>query len=56
MSSWGGSAIYALNKNNEFTVLADTLDAPADIGFDSKRQRLLIPLFKQNKVVILPVK
>ncbi|MCK5478713.1 MAG: hypothetical protein KAI44_07340 [Methylococcales bacterium] len=54
LSSWGGSAIYAMNKDNTFTVFADSLDAPADLGIDTKRKRLLIPLFKQNKVVILP--
>ena len=55
LSSWGGSAIYALNRNRKFSVLADSLDAPADIGVDTKRKRLLIPLFKQNKVVIFPI-
>ncbi len=54
LSSWGGSAIYAMNKDQSFTVFADSLDAPADLGIDTERQRLLIPLFKQNKVVILP--
>ena len=34
--------------------MADALDAPADIGIDTRRHRVLIPLFKQNKVVILP--
>lgn len=54
LSSWDGSAIYALNQNRTFTVLADTLDAPADLGVDTKRKRLLIPLFKLDQVVILP--
>ena len=54
LSSWGGSAIYVMNKDHTFTVFADLLDAPADLGIDTKRKRLLIPLFKQNKVVILP--
>lgn len=54
LSSWGGSAIYAMNKDHTFTVFADSLDAPADLGIDTKRKRLLIPLFKQNKIVILP--
>lgn len=53
ISSWGGSALYLLNKNNSYSVLADDLDAPADMGFDSKRQRVLIPLFKQDKLVFL---
>jgi hypothetical protein len=53
VSSWEGSAIYVLDKDGNFDVLADSLDAPADMGVDTKRDRLLIPLFKQNKVVIL---
>ncbi|MBT7967859.1 MAG: hypothetical protein HN753_01075, partial [Methylococcales bacterium] len=52
--SWGGSAIYALNEDNTYSLFADALDAPADLGVDSKRNRLLIPLFKQNAVVYLP--
>lgn len=54
MSSWEGSALYVLNRDQSFSVLAENLDAPADLGYDSKRKRLLIPLFMQNKVVILP--
>jgi hypothetical protein len=55
VSSWGGSAIYVLNKDGKYNVLADSLDAPADLGVDTKRNRLLIPLFKQDRVVILPL-
>ena len=53
MSSWDESAIYVLNKNNTYSILAGSLDAPADLGFDTKRNRVLIPLFKQNKLVFL---
>ncbi|XOF35206.1 MAG: SMP-30/gluconolactonase/LRE family protein [Candidatus Electrothrix sp. YB6] len=54
VSSWTGSAIYALGKDEKFTVLADGLVSPADLGVDTKRHRLLVPLFKEDKVVILP--
>lgn len=53
MSSWSGSALYVLDKDGTYSILADALDAPADLGFDSKRKRLLVPLFKQNKLVFL---
>ncbi len=53
ISSWGGSAIYALNQDNTYTVLMDSVDAPADLGFDSKRNRVLIPLFRENKITFL---
>lgn len=56
ISSWGGSAIYALNKDRTYTVVADALGTPGDLGVDTKRNRLLIPLFKQDKVVILSLK
>ncbi|MCI5181450.1 MAG: hypothetical protein D3921_02775, partial [Candidatus Electrothrix sp. AW1] len=53
VSSWKGSALYALKKNGLFTVLAKRLVSPADIGVDSKRNRLLLPFFKEDKVFIL---
>ena len=56
MSSWDGAAMYVLNKDNTYSILADSLDAPADLGFDTKRQRVLIPLFKQDKLVFLQIK
>ena len=55
ISSWGGSAIYVYNRDGTFTTMTESLDAPADLGMDTKRNRLLIPLFKQNKVVIQPL-
>ncbi len=55
ISSWGGSAIYRLSKNGDYKTVAESLDAPADLGYDTKRNRVLVPLFKQNKVVILPL-
>jgi hypothetical protein len=54
VSSWEGSAIYSLDDKGNFSVLADSLESPADLGFDTRRSRVLIPLFKLNKVVILP--
>lgn len=54
ISSWGGSAIYLYNPDGTYSTLVESLDAPADLGVDSKRRRLLIPLFKQDKVVIQP--
>ena len=53
VSSWNGAAIYQMSNGKNFTVLADSLDAPADIGFDTKRNTVLTPLFKENKVVLI---
>jgi hypothetical protein len=46
MSSWDGSAIYAMNKDNTFTVVSSDLDAPADLGIDTKRKRSSFCHFK----------
>jgi len=55
VSSWDGQAIYRL-AGGSWTVAADSLEAPADIGYDRKRARLLVPLFTANRVVIQPVR
>lgn len=52
ISSWGESAIYSYH-HNKYEVLFKDLDAPADMGLDTKRNRLLVPLFKENKLVFL---
>jgi len=55
VSSWGGSAVYRLSTAGSYEILASALDAPADIGYDNKRNRVLVPLFKQNRLAILPL-
>lgn len=55
VSSWKTSSIYMVEENGDVTLLANTLDAPADLGFDTQRKQILVPLFKKNQVVILPL-
>ena len=54
MSSWKSQSIYRLDANGSYTILAEDLEAPADLGFDSKRNLILVPLFKKNQLVTLP--
>ncbi len=54
-SSWGKSAVYATGPAGQVSVLLDDLDAPADIGFDGERGRVLIPLFRENELRIVGV-
>jgi hypothetical protein len=56
ISSWGASAVYRGYEAGPFTVVVSGLDAPADIGWDAKRSRVLIPLFKTNVVIIQEIK
>lgn len=54
MSSWESSSIDVY-KNGEYETIAEFLNAPADMDVDTKRNRLLIPLFNEDKVLILPL-
>ena len=51
VSSWEGKAVYR-GKGNSFQTVVDNVDSPADIGYDTKRHRLLIPHFMENVVTV----
>lgn len=53
-SSWGDSAIYRVDAAGSISRLVEGVPAPADIGYDATRNRVLIPLFLDNKVLIRP--
>ena len=53
-SSWSGKAIYRY-RDGEYTTVVDQLRSPSDIGYDFKRNRVLVPLMRQNKVLIYPM-
>ncbi|CAN5770024.1 hypothetical protein BH23GEM10_BH23GEM10_02970 [soil metagenome] len=56
VSSWEGGAVYRVSAGGDATVVFDGLEAPADIGWDSRRQRVLIPLFMGNAIEIREVR
>ncbi len=56
VSSWEGSALYRGKFGGEFKEIAGELKAPADIGFDTKRSRVLVPRFQENFVEAWDVK
>ncbi|MFW5876866.1 MAG: SMP-30/gluconolactonase/LRE family protein [Myxococcota bacterium] len=53
VSSWEGKALY-VRQDDEVDEVQGNLDSPADIGLDTERDLLLIPLFNDDKIVILP--
>jgi sugar lactone lactonase YvrE len=57
VSSWEGSAIYRGKLGGSFDeiLLADQ-KAPADIGYDTKRGRLLVPHFNDDTVEVYELK
>jgi hypothetical protein len=55
MSSWGDSCIYEMSGDGTLTCIIPDVAAPADIGVDLDRNRVLIPLFNDNAVRISSV-
>lgn len=55
VSSWAASAVYRVTGANA-EVLVANVQSPADIGYDRKRDRVLIPIFQGNQVKIQPLK
>jgi hypothetical protein len=51
-SSWGDSAVFRIAAGGATTRIVEHLAGPADIGFDRKRGRVLIPVFMSNTVVL----
>jgi hypothetical protein len=51
VSSWADSSVYRY-VNGQGTNLIKGVPSPADIGYDAKRNRLLIPIFTGNRVEI----
>lgn len=56
VSSWADSSVYAVQGDSAMTRLITGLEAPADLGIDRQRGRILVPLFNQNRVVVYAVR
>lgn len=56
VSSWEGKAVYRVGSGAQYSTVVDGVEAPADIGYDRKRQRVLIPLFTTDRVLIFPLR
>ena len=52
VSSWGGEGIYRGEPGRAFAPVLTGIDNPADIGYDAKRGRLLLPIPGLNQVTI----
>jgi sugar lactone lactonase YvrE len=55
VSSWEGRAVYRVSADGAISTVAEDVEAPADLGWDSRRHRLLIPLFMGNAIEIREV-
>ena len=55
ISSWETRTVYEGDIKGGFKPVAENITSPADIGYDTKRQRLLVPVFQQDEVRIIPL-
>ena len=51
-TSWADSSVYAMRGDTTMTRLVTGVEAPADLGVDTRRNRIMIPLFNENRVVV----
>lgn len=56
ISSWDGSAVYRGKLGGTFDVLLADQKSPADIGYDKKRARVLVPHFNDDTVEVYDIK
>jgi sugar lactone lactonase YvrE len=56
ISSWEANAVYEGTAKGPFNAKISNVKSPADIGFDTKRSRILVPLFMENAVEAYDIK
>ena len=56
VSSWGDSTVYRIHPDGTVSPLIQEVETPADIGYDAVRNRLLIPLFRGDGILVLEVR
>ena len=56
VSSWDANAVFRGTPGGSFAPVIQNVTAPADIGYDSKRQLVVIPHFTENRVSFHPLR
>jgi len=57
VSSWADSSVSRLNPaDTAWTKVVTGVQSPADIGYDTRRGRLLIPVFQADRIEIRPLR
>lgn len=56
LSSWTDSTVHVLDSTGTMRPLVTGLPSPADIGFDTRRSRVAVPLFMDNRVELWEIR
>jgi hypothetical protein len=51
ISSWEAQALFRVTGSGEVSELAAGIPSPADLGWDQKRRRVLVPVFTEDRLV-----
>ncbi len=54
-SSWEAQAVFRVDSSGTVTPVVEGVSSPADIGYDATRNRVLVPVFTENRVMIVPL-
>ncbi|HUO85326.1 MAG TPA: hypothetical protein VM534_09450, partial [Thermoanaerobaculia bacterium] len=54
VSSWDANAVYRGKPGETFRVVVPGVNSPADLGHDPTRDLILVPLFMENAVLLIP--
>ncbi len=55
-SSWGDRAVYWIRPDGTTSPLVENVESPADLGFDAGRNRVLVPLFLSDQLLVREVR
>ena len=56
VSSWEGQAVYRLKGNGPWTTAVDSVESPADIGWNRQSGELAIPQMMKDRLVVRAVR
>ena len=56
ISSWQGASVFRGKLGGTFEAVLHGVKAPADIGYDTKRNRVLVPHFTENSIEAFDLK
>lgn len=55
VSSWESNSVYRGTATGPFNAVIQNVKSPADIGYDTKRKRVMVPHFMESRVTIHPL-
>ena len=53
ISSWETNSVHKVSRDRGPLVIVDNVPTPADLGYDTKRNRVLIPIFTEDRLVFV---